>query len=228
MVKGPKPTYLGTEEILFADNINKATATPVWVNPKTGDVKETVVSLQVSGDNVSARINVSPSIFTAPADGYVLHSYTINADGRIAQFVLRTCADATPVTLQFKNCFGFWETFHCFGNTLTELKPTRSSASFQGKTRNYRVLAIPETTAHTGVISPDLFDLFADLCAATSVAVLPSNREICITDCDFKLSNDLYEPQQATIMWRESARAALHQPFDTVRTFDESFDETFY
>lgn len=195
LCKGTKPTYMGAKEVLYAASINTATATLVWINAATGDVQETTVNLQISGDDMSARIDASPSKFTAPADGYALHSYTINADGRIARFVLRTCADATPVTLQFKNCFGYLETFHCFGNSITELKPTRSSASFLGKTRNYRVLAIPETTAHTGVISPDLFDMFADLCASTSVSVLPSDREICITDCDFKLSNDRYEPQ---------------------------------
>ena len=228
LVKGPKPTYLGAEELLFASNINKATATLIWVNPKTGDVKETTQNQPLSGDNLSARINVSPSIFASPGAEYKLHSYQVIADGRKAEFKVQSCVDATPLSLRFRNAFGYMETFHCFGNTLTELKPTRSSASFHGKTRNYRVLAIPETTAHTGVISPELFDLFADLCAATSVSVLPSNREVCITDCDFKLSNDLYEPQQATITWRESSRAALHQPFDTVRTFDESFDNTFY
>ena len=228
LVKGPKPTYLGAEELLFADNINKATATPVWINPQTGDVKETIVNLQISGDNLSARINASPSIFASPGAEYKLHSYLVMADGRMAEFVVQSCVDTTPLTLRFRNAFGYMETFHCFGNTLTELKPTRSTASFAGKTKNYRVLAIPEHTTHTGVIPPHLVDLFADLCSATDVFVLSTGREVCITDCDFKISNDLYTPQQATITWRESARAALHEPFETVRTFDESFDETFY
>ena len=150
------------------------------------------------------------------------------ADGRMAEFVVQSCVDTTPLTLRFRNAFGYMETFHCFGNTLTELKPTRSTASFAGKTKNYRILAIPEHTTHTGVIPPHLVDLFADLCCATDVFVQSTGREVCITDCDFKISNDLYTPQQATITWRESARAALHEPFETVRTFDESFDNTFY
>ena len=228
LVKGPKPTYMGAEELLFADNINKATATPVWINPQTGDVKETIVNLQISGDNLSARINASPSIFASPGAEYKLHSYLVMADGRMAEFVVQSCVDTTPLTLRFRNAFGYMETFHCFGNTLTELKPTRSTASFAGKTKNYRVLAIPEHTTHTGVIPPHLVDLFADLCSATDVFVQSTGREVCITDCDFKISNDLYTPQQATITWRESARTTLHEPFETVRTFDESFDETFY
>lgn len=228
LVKGPKPTYMGAEELLFADNINKATATPVWINPQTGDVKETIVNLQISGDNLSARINASPSIFASPGAEYKLHSYLVMADGRMAEFVVQSCVDTTPLTLRFRNAFGYMETFHCFGNTLTELKPTRSTASFAGKTKNYRVLAIPEHTTHTGVIPPHLVDFFADLCSATDVFVQSTGREVCITDCDFKISNDLYTPQQATITWRESARTTLHEPFETVRTFDESFDETFY
>ncbi len=228
LVKGPKPTYLGAEELLFADNINKATATLIWINPQTGDVKEIVENISMSGDNLSTRINVSPSRFTSPATDYKLHSYQVFADSRTFDFIVQSCVDAIPVSFNFRNAFGYFETFHCFGATLTELKPTRSTASFDGKTKNYRVLAIPEHTTHTGVIPHHLVDLFADLCSATEVFVLSTGREVCITDCDFKISNDLYTPQQATITWRESARAALHEPFENVRTFDESFDETFY
>ena len=65
----------------------------------------------------------------------------------------------------FRNAFGYLETFHCFGATLTELKPTRSTAMFGGKTRNYRVLAVPEHTSHTGIIPSHMVPLFADLWA---------------------------------------------------------------
>ena len=228
LVKGPKPTYMGAEELLFADNINKAVATLIWVNPENGDVKETTKDLGNSGDNLSSRINVSPSQFASPGAEYILHSYLVKADDRTAEFILQSCKDATPVSFMFRNAFGYLETFHCFGATLKELKPARSTAMFGGKTRNYRVLAVPEQTSHTGVIPSHMVPLFADLCSATFVKVLPSEREVCITDCDFKISNDLYTPQQATISWREANRSTLHEPTESLRTFDKSFDNTFY
>lgn len=228
LVKGPKPTYMGAEELLFADNINKAVATLIWVNPENGDVKETTKELGTSGDNLSSRINVSPSQFASPGAEYILHSYQVKADYRTAEFILQSSKDATPVSFMFRNAFGYLETFHCFGATLTELKPTRSTAMFGGKTRNYRVLAVPEQTSHTGIIPSHMVPLFADLCSATFVKVLPSEREVCITDCDFKISNDLYTPQQATISWREANRSTLHEPKESFRTFDNSFDNTFY
>ena len=99
---------------------------------------------------------------------------------------------------------------------------------FAGKTRNYCMLAVPEHKLHTGIIPSHMVPLFADLFSTTFVEVLPSERVVSITGCDFKISNGLCTPQQATISWGEANRSTLHEPKDLFRTFDSSFDNTFY
>ena len=90
------------------------------------------------------------------------------------------------------------------------------------------MLSAPEFTAQTGILRPCDFALFEDLCTADYV-LLGSEQgpEVCITDNDFKLSSDLYEPQEASISWRYASRARRFEVEPDVRTFDNSFDNTF-
>ena len=85
-----------------------------------------------------------------------------------------------------------------------------------------------EYTAQTGLLRPGCFALFEDLCTSDYV-LLPAenNAELCITDCDFKLSSDRYEPQQGTITWRYARQARHYEVVNDAITFDDTFDDTF-
>ena len=196
-------------------------------------MRETSLSEAQTKSAVSAgtnyhRLDVSPAQFTPPAEGFALRSYTVAAGKRSLRFILCPVLDAKPLTFVFRNCFGQLESFHCFGTMQQEVKPTRSTASFAGKTRNYRVQSAPEFTAQTGILRPCDFALFEDLCTADYVLLDAENgTEVCITDNDFKLSSDLYEPQEASITWRYASRARRFEVEPDVRTFDNSFDNTF-
>lgn len=235
--QGAKPTYLGAQEFvsMYGDsNTREAfTLSLLWANPQTGEVRETSLSEEQTDGAVSTgtnyyRLDVSPAQFTPPADGFALRSYTVAAGKRSLRFILCPVLDAKPLTFVFRNCFGQLESFHCFGTMQQEVKPTRSSASFAGKTRNYRVQSAPEFTAQTGILRPCDFALFEDLCTADYVLLGAENGpEVCITDNDFKLSSDLYEPQEASITWRYASRARRFEAETAVRTFDRTFDNTF-
>lgn len=54
-----------------------------------------------------------------------------------------------------------------------------------------------------------------------------NGTEVCITDNDFKLSSDLYEPQEGNITWRYASRSRRFEAETAVRTFDSTFDNTF-
>ena len=235
--QGAKPTYLGAQEFVTLYTVFHSRDTfslsLLWANQQTGEVRETSLSEEQTDGAVSTgknyyRLDVSPAKFTPPAEGFALRSYTVAAGKRSLRFILCPLLDAQPLTFVFRNCFGQLESFHCFGTMQQEVKPTRSSASFAGKTRNYRVQSAPEFTAQTGILRPCDFALFEDLCTADYVLLGTENgTEVCITDNDFKLSSDLYEPQEGSITWRYANRARRFEVEPAVRTFDKSFDNTF-
>ena len=235
--QGAKPTYLGAQEFVTLYSAlpsrDAFSLSLLWANPQTGEVRETSLSEEQTEGAVTTgtnyhRLDVSPAQFTPPVEGFALRSYTVAAGKRSLRFILCPMLDAKPLTFVFRNCFGQLESFHCFGTMQQEVKPTRSTASFAGKTRNYRVQSAPEFTAQTGILRPCDFALFEDLCTADYVLLDAENgTEVCITDNDFKLSSDLYEPQEGNSTWRYASRARRFEENSGDRTFDRTFDNTF-
>lgn len=236
---GEKHTYLGAQEyICFFDNSESRplfALSLLWVNKRSGKTKSQFF-LETAGLSVTDKGNgysvlaFSTSQFEPPSEGYILHTITATAGKERTQvFRVMPAIDADPVTLVFRNCFGQIESFHFFGNTTEELKPTRSSASFRGTTRNYLVESVPEYTSVTAPLRPVDIAPFEDLCSSTLVYLSADDgEEICITDNELSLSNNRYEPQRGSVKWRyatNSRRFVLSTP---KRTFDSSFDATFF
>lgn len=235
---GEKHTYLGAQEyICFFDNSESRpffALSLLWVNKRSGKTKSQFY-LETAGLSVTDKGNgyfvlaFSTSQFEPPSEGYILHTITATAGKERKQvFRIMPAVDADPVTLVFRNCFGQIESFHFLGITTEELKPTRSSASFQGTTRNYLVESVPEYTSVTAPLRPVDIAPFEDLCSSTLVYLSTDDGdEICITDNELSLSNNRYEPQRGSVKWRyatNSRRFVLSTP---KRTFDSTFDTTF-
>ena len=231
LVKGAKTTYIGGNEFLSFYSATAVTPaiTCLWVNPDTGDVQQsagTVAMIINHGANLYT-IRFEPGNFVCPSEGFILHSFTVNAGEREQDYVICTPIDCDPFSMLFINNFGVRETFHCFGTMEKELKPTRNTTSFSGKTRNYKVEAIPTWKCETGILSEAVQPLFADLCATTKAWREDNGREITITENEHKISNDRYEIQRGTVTFRESNRNTLHKPLEHENTFDQTFDNTF-
>lgn len=232
-----KRTYPGaTERLTFYDDTTDPdtfAVRAVWANPSTGEVRTTELGPQdiptaTDADGVYYTATVSPELLRAPAAGYVLHSYTVTAGRRTASFEVVHVLDADPVTLAYENCFGAPDTFHFLGTTQEVVKPTRSSAQFAGRMRNYLVRSAPEYTSQTGLLRPDDLASLEDLCAATTVTYGDrSGPEICLTDNDYKISNDRYEGQTASVTWRYAGRSRHYAGRKHAGTFDNTFDKTF-
>ena len=236
---GEKHTYLGAQEyICFFDNSESRpffALSLVWVNKRSGKTKSQFF-LETAGLSVTDKGNgyfvlaFSTSQFEPPSEGYILHTITATAGKERTQvFRVMPAIDADPVTLVFRNCFGQIESFHFFGNTTEELKPTRSSASFQGTTRNYLVESVPEYTSVTAPLRPVDIAPFEDLCSSTLVYLsADEGDEVCITDNELSISNNRYEPQKGSVKWRfarDGRRFTLSTP---KRTFDNTFDASFF
>lgn len=235
---GEKHTYLGAQEyICFFDNSESRpffALSLLWVNKRSGKTKSQFY-LETAGLSVTDKGNgyfvlaFSTSQFEPPSEGYILHTITATAGKERTQvFRVMPAIDADPVTLVFRNCFGQIESFHFFGNTTEELKPTRSSASFQGTTRNYLVESVPEYTSVTAPLRPVDIAPFEDLCSSTLVYLsADEGEEICISDNELSLSNNRYEPQRGSVKWRYATNSRHFVLSTPKRTFDSTFDTTF-
>ena len=233
--RGEKVTYDGATEVLTFCNADDTPEMPtvqaLFYNPDTNkpwtgtytDVLKTIAT----GDGFF-RLEFNVGDFISRSNGLLLHSILVKVGAREARYTIAPTMGRCPTTLIYKNAFGQDDTFHFFGTTLTELKPDRSSASFSGKARNYRVSSIPEYRLTTGLLRPESFDAFKDVCSA-EVAYLDvhGRPEVCITENELKLSDDLHEVQQGTLTFRFSQGVRLYDPNDPVRTFDKTFDKTF-
>lgn len=231
---GAKGTYNGATEILTYCNADDTPETPTvqalfynrnTYKPWTGTFYNV---LKTTSQDGFFRIEFNVADFIAPDSAFFLHSITVKVGAREARYIIFPTMGRRPNTIIYKNAFGQDDTFHFFGTTLTELKPDRSSASFSGKARNYRITSIPEYRLTTGTLRPESFDAFKDVCSA-EVAYLDADGrpEVCITENELKLSDDLHEAQQGTLTFRFSQGFRIYDPNDPVRTFDATFDKTF-
>ncbi|MDY6249515.1 MAG: hypothetical protein SPL64_00215 [Bacteroidaceae bacterium] len=231
LLKGTKPTYIGTDEYLsfYTTTEEIPSVSCLWINPDTGATQEAAGSVAMRTHHGSGlyTIRVVPGNFQRPDAGFILHSFKVTVGTREQDYILHTPTDCEPLTLKFQNNFGVHENFHFFGTYEKELKPTRNTASFGGKTRNYKVEAVPTWKCNTGILSEAVQPLFADLCAATKVWREDNAQEVTITENEHKISNDRYEIKRGTLTFRESKRTTLHKPLEQGATFDQTFDNTF-
>ena len=232
--RGEKVTYDGATEILTFCNAydmpEDLSVQALFYNPDTNKPWTGTYTdvLKITAQDGFFRLEFNVADFISRSNGFLLHSITVKVGAREARYTIAPIMGRRPTTILYKNAFGQDDTFHFFGTTLTELKPDRGSASFSGKARNYRVTSIPEYRLTTGTLRPESFDAFNDVCSA-EVAYLDADGrpEVCITENELKISDDLHEAQQGTLTFRFSQGVRLYDPNDPVRTFDKTFDKTF-
>ena len=205
--------------------------TLVWVNHHTGETESvTLMEEDLSVEELSPgmyRLAFCPRDFIPPAPDLYLLSIVVSAGKRVQRFIRRPTM-VQPASVVFRGAMGQFEAFHFFGSRLMELKPTRSTASFAGRTRNYQVKAVPEFTLTTGVLRPTETPLFEDLCASTLCYLgTLGGPELTITENDLKITGDQYEAETATCTFRHAGRTRLYAPTEPAQTFDDTFDNSF-
>lgn len=135
-------------------------------------------------------------------------------------------ADAAPVTtLDFTNVFGLSDTLYIYGEVEEALKPTYTQVVVGGSAYNANVEAQAEFKATTGALSATEVALLKDVMTAREV--WRDDSPVTITAAEIKGTNAYNTADSATLSWRESQDGlAVLTPLP-VRTFDETFDETF-
>ena len=173
------------------------------------------------------RLGVSPSRFTSTdADGNSLRlvAYEVRCGRRVAHYSVRQAAH--PVTLMFSNAFGVMDTLHLPQEPDSEVKPTRSVATFSGMTRNYRVVPLVELTGRTGPVGPGMAALVADLCNSTYVTD-EEGRALVLLDQEVKPTGDTSALTSCTIKWRYSQERPELLAEVQAKTFEDVFDGSF-
>lgn len=202
----------------------------LWVGDAIPTIYTSSQTVKGTDDGDIATADVSPRLLKAPQDGCTLVRYTVSAGRRSQTYaVIQPDTDLHPATaLRFRNVFNQNDTFYFFGKVEQEVKPAYSSISVQGITRNYRIETQPTWKAHTGPMGDAEESLFADLVQARHVWRMDDGTELTLTDCEFKPTNGSSDLLSGTLTWREAAEGCTFRPAVPVRTFDKTFDPTFY
>lgn len=172
--------------------------------------------------------DVSPALFNKYVPiGCRLLFYKVKLGKRVQNYTLYSdMSIAEPLTLVYTNNFGQIDTYHFFGAMAKEFKPSYSALRTKGKKQNYYVEAMPTWTVYNrDWLEPGLFE---DLAVSQKVWRQEDMTEIVITECDMKDGGSQTESVTVSLSFQESTRQYKWRPRREVRTFDETFDATFF
>lgn len=230
-----KVTYPGAREWLYvysADECEPYTVRCTYVSDADGCtvVREARTGLTPVASIVEEnmyRMDVSPALWKkTAADGTALRlvAYEVICGRRVAHYSVRQ--SPSPCSLVFRNAFGCRDTLHLPQAPDAEVKPTRSSATFCGRMRNYRVVPTVELTGRTGPIGPGMTALVTDLCNTTWLTDA-EGRDLVLLDQEVKPTGDSSSLTSCTIKWRYAKERPELLAEVQARTFDETFDGSF-
>lgn len=172
--------------------------------------------------------DVSPAMVNkyVPA-GCQLKFYTVRLGKRSQSYVpYQDMTIAEPMSIVYKNNFGQIDTYHFFGAVAKEFKPSYSAIRVKGKKQNYYVDAAPTWTAYNREwLEPGLFE---DLAVSKQLWRQSDMTQLVITECDMKDGGSQTESVTVSLSFQESIRQYKWRPRREVRTFDDTFDTTFF
>lgn len=235
VLQGPKLTHPEADEYLsWYEPAGEGTAgslKSLWCTDG-GQVRQSVHGFSAPGAQDGIRsVDVSPRTVPPPSPEARLVAYTV-AVGRRSQ-TFRMVQDGVAVhgpatAIEFGNAFGQLETYPFFGAVERELKPTYTVGVAGGAYRNYDIRATPTWKAHTGPVPDSMLPLLDDLVTARRLWRAEDGSELAVTDCELKSTTRPDAPQQYTVTWRTCREGRTLRPERPERTFDDTFDKTYY
>lgn len=227
-LQGPKVTSLGCKEFLsiYATSSEKGVVSLICTD-KENNIH--TFSSEIShGTNTGGiyTYDVSPALFATDSDKYDLVGYSVVVGSRKQSFILMPDTYGSRGVL-FLNGFGCLESFN-FCEVEKVTKPVRQSAMFGGKFRNYLVT---EDTTYKGIsrsLSEGEQMLADDLVHALQMWAQGSETELTITDNELKCVSSSEDMPRLSLTWRVVASRTPFVPVRPTRTFDVTFDKTFF
>lgn len=231
-LRGTKLTTLAAKEALsFYDTAGQTINADIaakWMSHTDYSIKETTQTGATTAKGQIYSIDVSPSTLTVP-EGYTLISYTLTIGNRTQQYrILPPEHFNNCFEVLFRNAFGQMDSFMLYGTQERELKTTRSDTIINGQYFNYVVQSIPQTKSYSGAIPDGMLALFDDLVSAKEIWRSLDYRPLFIIETEDKQSDNNDAINEGTITWREADNARCFTPNWPSRTFDKTFDATFF
>lgn len=223
-----KYTHADASEVLHIISESRYITIRGFVKAKSGgSYFVQTFSWPVSGSETIMAVDVSPrSIFSLEA--YDLEQYTVEV-GK-AKITYRMIPDGMADTLHefgFINSFMQEEYITLTGEAERELKVERLHAYVGGQYRNFQVDAVPHWTIHSGVLLDGMQGLFDDFISSKKIWRKSDNVMMAVTSSDYKTKDSSTALNGGTVTLRETSRRYRHRPVRPVKTFDETFDDTF-
>lgn len=194
--------------------------------------KDGVVSIltktEVSSDSADiVTYDVSPRVLF-DLDAYEVMEYTVQVYENTVRY--RMIPDGMADTLHefgFINSFMQEEYITLTGEAERELKVERLHAYVGGQYRNFQVDVVPHWTIHSGVLLDGMQGLFDDFISSKKIWRKSDNVMMAVTSSDYKTKDSSTALNGGTVTLRETGRTYRHRLQRPVKTFDETFDDTF-
>jgi len=227
-LRGLKVTSLSCKEFLsiYATSAEKGSVTIICADKAGNIVTSTAEILHNTNTNGIYTYDVSAPQFLPADGGYELIRYTVTVGARIQAFVLMPEPYGGQCVL-FQNGFGCLESFY-FCEVEKTVKPKRHNAILAGRYQNYLVI---EDTSYKGVSRPlneGEMMLADDLAHALQLWAQGTERALAITDNELKTLSSSEDMPRLLLTWRTAAARTPFVPVRPVRTFDFTFDKTFF
>lgn len=222
-----KYTHATAKELIHFTATGASSAKVTIVMQKGGAVSIGEATMECASDGDIVALDVSPSVLPVP-EGYELVTYTVEV-GK-AKMTYRMIPDGMADNVHefgFINSFLQEEYITLMGAAERELKVERLHAMVGGQYRNYQVEAVPHWTIESGMMLEGMEGLFDDFISSKKVWRKSDGVMMAVTDSDFKVSDANDATCEGSVTLREAGRTYRHRPVRPVKTFDETFDDTF-
>lgn len=199
-----------------------------WWDDTEGKLLQKTASKPIAATSQGCyQADVSPSTLTAPSghEQARLLRYSVRCGRREQNYVV---VPVTSIAVRFQNAFGVMETFHFWGYCENEQKLERSQASFSGKLRTYLIEDSSEIKIYSGMLPDSAIPAIRDLARSKNITFFPDETPVVISSSEIKTRSDNEAFNEANITFRQSSHLDIVRLHSHKRTFDETFDDTFY
>lgn len=230
-LNGPKITYAGCEERLYAYNATQVTVRGTYFDGTNFIEKTGTLNAAVTTNGVSVFFVAVSDINTLLVRVGDLVEYTVTAGTRSQTFKVHQISVAPAPSLAFINSFGCTEFIHCVGTHRKESKYERQSARFHSMLRNYRSTETRTFKANTGWLNEAMADWADELFRSLEVYLWVDGtigREVVLSDSQSIIENDSDDMPAFEFSYSYAQR--IHNVMQCAhagRIFDNTFDHTF-
>lgn len=221
-----KYTHAAAKELLHFVYNGETSGTIKAVVKKDGKVQVSEQQMAITLSDGIVTLDVSPSLLFS-LENYELIEYTVMMGTRKMKYRMLPDGLADDIhEFGFINSYMQEEYITLMGEAERDMKIERRHAYVHGQLRNFHVEAFPHWSIKT-YITDDMAGMFDDFVAAKDIWRKNDGCVLAITDAEDKTSSLKAAMNIGSITLREAGRIYLHRPVRPVKTFDETFDDTF-